>query len=249
MNPVGIQELQNRPRYDLDGRRYGNTLSDDMFSIKNPEIRPNQHTPESYQDLKEPREIEPPAIFNPAFYSPEKIPTLQDYFDNQVTPGAREDFRDNGVSRKKTVTEGIDGVYRAPWGMVDEILEFPEYYSQDEINWAAAREDKELADKRRYDLSTEGLRDDLYYASNPDAYRDEYMSPRRDADIDYYLGGELVNYNALSPETLKQLAKMGVNRPEDFKEPGRVADVGHASDYLNYLVGVYQDLMAKGVVQ
>jgi len=31
-----INELSNRPRYDLDKRRYGNTLSDDMFAIKNP---------------------------------------------------------------------------------------------------------------------------------------------------------------------------------------------------------------------
>lgn len=248
MNPVGIQELQNRPRYDLDGRRYGNTLSDDMFSIKNPEIRPNQHTPESYQDLKEPREIEPPEIYSPALNSPEKIPTLQDYFDNQVTPGVREDFRDNGISRKKTVTEGIDGAYRAPWGMVDEILEFPEYYSQDEINWAAARREKEWADKRRYDLSTDGMRDDMYF-QHVDGYRDESMSPRRDADIDYYLGGELVNYSALPPETLKQLAKMGVNRPADYKDINQVVESGFASDYLNYLVKTYQDLMAKGIIK
>lgn len=32
------KELANVPRYDIDGRRYGSTLTDDMISIKNPKI-------------------------------------------------------------------------------------------------------------------------------------------------------------------------------------------------------------------
>ncbi|MBO4781257.1 MAG: hypothetical protein J5522_02580, partial [Lachnospiraceae bacterium] len=46
------KELANVPRYDIDGRRYGSTLTDDMISIKNPKIG-NRHTPVSYDYLND----------------------------------------------------------------------------------------------------------------------------------------------------------------------------------------------------
>lgn len=219
MNPVGIQELQNRPRYDLDGRRYGNTLSDDMFSIKNPQ-RENQHTPESYGYLNTDYIEEKPVTLEPVLNTQNQVPLpvlnkpvdFSSFLGN-VMP---RDFRDNAVSRKKTVTEGLPfqttSIYGDDWSLVDDALEFPEYYDQAVVDWAEGQRAAREAEQRRYDLSTEGMRDDMYYQQVPDQ-REPVFSARREAEWDPYLGTD-VNYGAMSPQTMIQLAKMGVNRPK-----------------------------------
>ena len=53
MTNAARNELANRPRYDIEGdRRYGNTLSDDMFALKNKNYQ--GHTPESYEYFNDP---------------------------------------------------------------------------------------------------------------------------------------------------------------------------------------------------
>lgn len=219
MNPVGIQELQNRPRYDLDGRRYGNTLSDDMFSIKNPQ-RENQHTPESYGYLNTDYVEEKPVTLEPVLNTQNQVPlpVLNKPVDFSSVLGnvMPRDFRDNAVSRKKTVTEGLPfqttSIYGDDWSLVDDALEFPEYYDQAVVDWAEGQRAAREAEQRRYDLSTEGMRDDMYYQQVPDQ-REPVFSARREAEWDPYLGTD-VNYGAMSPQTMIQLAKMGVNRPK-----------------------------------
>jgi hypothetical protein len=216
MNPVGIQELQNRPRYDLDGRRYGNTLSDDMFSIKNPQ-RENQHTPESYNYLDTDYVEEKPVTLEPVLNTQNQVPlpvlNKPEDFSSLLGNIMPRDFRDNGVSRKKNVTEnGLPWQRREifeDWNLIDDALEFPEYYDQAVVDWAEAKRAEQNATQRRYDLSTEGLRDDMHYQGED---RNQPMSPSA-AEWDPYLGTD-VNYNAMSPQTMIQLAKMGVNRPK-----------------------------------
>lgn len=213
MNPVGIQELQNRPRYDLDGRRFGNTLSDDMFSIKNPG-RANQHTPESYNYLDTDYVEEKPTTLEPVLNTQNQVPlpvlNKPEDFSSLLGNIMPTDFRDNGVSRKKNITEGLPwqrrSIYDDDWNLVDDALEFPEYYDQAVVDWAEAQKAEQDAAQRRYDLSTEGLREDMRGED-----REQSMSPSA-AEWDPYLETD-VNYGAMSPQTMIQLAKMGVNRP------------------------------------
>lgn len=217
MNPVGIQELQNRPRYDLDGRRYGNTLSDDMFSIKNPG-RENQHTPESYGYLNTDYVEEKPVTLEPVLNTQNQVPlpvlNKPEDFSSLLGNIMPTDFRDNGVSRKKNIAAGLPFQKRdiyEDWNLVDDALEFPEYYDQAVVDWAEAQRAENEARQRVNDLSTEGMREDLAY-QRTGAERDPVFAARREAEWDPYLGTD-VNYNAMSPQTMIQLAKMGVNRP------------------------------------
>ena len=212
MNPVGIQELQNRPRYDLDGRRYGNTLSDDMFSIKNPG-RASQHTPESYNYLDTDYVEEKPTTLEPVLNTQNQVPlpvlNKPENFSALLGNVMPTDFRDNGVSRKKNITAGLPFQARPiydDWSLIDDALEFPDYYDQAVVDWAEAQRAKQDAAQRRYDLSAEGLREDMRGED-----RDQSMSPST-AEWDPYLETD-VNYGAMSPQTMIQLAKMGVNRP------------------------------------
>jgi hypothetical protein len=220
MNPVGIQELQNRPRYDLDGRRYGNTLSDDMFSIKNPQ-RANQHTPESYNYLNTDYVEEKPVTLEPVLNTQNQVPlpvlNKPEDFSSLLGNIMPRDFRDNGVSRKKNVTgNGLpwqrNSIYGDDWSLQDDALEFPEYYDQAVVDWAEAQRAENEAKQRVNDLSTEGMREDLAY-QRTGAERDPAFAVRREAEWDPYLGTD-VNYGAMSPQTMIQLAKMGVNRPD-----------------------------------
>jgi hypothetical protein len=219
MNPVGIQELQNRPRYDLDGRRYGNTLSDDMFSIKNPG-RENQHTPESYGYLNTDYVEEKPVTLEPVLNTQNQVPlpvlNKPEDFSSLLGNVMPTDFRDNGVSRKKNVTDGLPwqrrSIYDDDWNLVDDALELPEHYDEAVVDWAEAQRAENEARQRVNDLSTEGMREDLAY-QRTGAERDPAFAVRREAEWDPYLGTD-VNYNAMSPQTMIQLAKMGVNRPK-----------------------------------
>lgn len=253
MNPVGIQELQNRPRYDLDGRRFGNTLSDDMFSIKNP-LRANQHTPESYNYLDTDYVEEKPVTLEPVLNTQNQVPLpvlnkpvdFSSFLGN-VMP---RDFRDTGVSRKKNVTEGLpfqtSSIYGDDWSLVDDALEFPENYSQEVVQWAEAQRAAQDAKQRVNDLSTEGMREDLAYQRSGEE-RDPVFAARREAEWDPYLGTD-VNYGAMSPQTMIQLAKMGVNRPKIEDDYTRQFGE-NANTAYNSLLDSYRLALANGWIK
>lgn len=252
MNPVGIQELQNRPRYDLDGRRYGNTLSDDMFSIKNPQ-RENQHTPESYNYLNTDYVEEKPVTLEPVLNTQNQVPlpvlNKPEDFSSLLGNIMPTDFRDNGVSRKKNVTEGLPFQKRdiyEDWNLVDDALEFPEYYDQAVVDWAEAQRAENEAKQRVNDLSTEGMREDLAY-QRTGAERDPNFAVRREAEWDPYLGTD-VNYNAMSPQTMIQLAKMGVNRPNTEDDYTRQFGENANGTYQS-LLDAYKLALANGWIK
>lgn len=221
---TAINELQNRPRYDIDRRRYGNTLSDDMFALKNLE-RENQHTPESYEYLE--RQIEEPTTtWEPASGWGE-IPSLKN---------------ENLVSREKFLgDEGIPIETRRDWSLLDDIMEFPENYTQEQVKWAEDLRNKNEALNRVNDLKTESLREDM--AAQRGGERDyQEQSVRRDAEYDPYLEA-VVNYARLSPQTLGMLTKMGVNRPE--MDPG----IENGSETLNNLIALYRYGIENGLMK
>lgn len=219
---TAINELANRPRQDITGERYGNTLSDDMFAIKNPSL-PNRHTPESYEYFNQvapevnTQTWEPAAGWNP-------LPVLNDDF----------------VSRRKFIGDGSPFALAAnkEWGLTDDILEFPDNYTQEQIDFATALRNKKWNNQRINDLSTEGLR------SEQMGYAPEEQSPYLDAEYDPYLGIN-VNYGAMSPETMEQLAKMGVNRPKISDETSlRLEENGN--DTYNSLLELYRLAIENG---
>ena len=94
VSQTAINELANKPRQDINGQRYGNTLSDDMFSVKNPSL-PDRHTPQSIEYFNQPtveaapQTWEPAAGWNPLAAVSGPLPVLE---------------RNGLVSRKKNVT-------------------------------------------------------------------------------------------------------------------------------------------------
>lgn len=245
-NPTAVLELQNKPRKDLDGKYHGNTLSDDMFAIKNPNS--DRHTQVSYPYPTQPREREDVYSNEPSAgwgsVGPE-IPalkkadlTLAESLLNRNPIFGRNDFRDTGVSREKNVTgESLPLTVDKDWGLTDDILEWPEYYTQEQVAWAEALRDKRETERRINELSSEGIRNEQM------GYAPERMSSRREAEVDPYLD-ELINYSALSPATIEQLAKMGVNRPLDY-QPYEVQET-NASDQLMELINAYKWAMENG---
>jgi len=230
VSQTAINELANKPRYDIDNRRYGNTLSDDMFAIKNAG-RPNQHTPESYDYFGDPNNKAPYyGAMGTANYGQEQIPVLSAH--------------DALMGRKKNVTgESNDWEAYKDWGLSDDILEFPENYTQDALDWAESLRDRREAADRVAQLSTDSLRNEKFGSVSDD------MGIRHDAEFDPYLN-ELVNYNALSPATVEQLVKMGVNRPtfDEYEDYGMARqDVGFDSnETLNNLLSLYKYAMENG---
>lgn len=228
VSQTAINELQNKPRYDIDKRRYGNTLSDDMFSIKNAN-RPNQHTPESYE------------------YFGQTAPSVEQTLEpaagwdgiNQQIPSLKGEH--GLVGRKVNVTgDSVPwGVYK-DWGLTDDILEFPENYSQEQVNWAEGLRNRREAEQTAAELSTDSLRNEKFGRVSDD------MSLRRDSLDDSYLDGALVNYDRLSPATLEQLAKMGVNRPVQNTDINQVTSNEDANDYLMSLINAYKYAMEHG---
>lgn len=223
MNPVGIQELQNRPRYDLDGRRFGNTLSDDMFSIKNPQ-RESQHTPESYNYLDTEYVTEKPVTLEPVLNTQNQVPlpvlNKPEDFSSFLGNAMPRDFRDTGISRKKNITgDGLDwelyDIYGDDWNLVDDALEFPDNYSQEVAEWAEAQRAAQNARQSVNDLSTEGLREDLRYQRTGNERDSSQWINHQGAEYDPYYD-MLVNYSRMSPRTAEQLVKMGVNRPTNY---------------------------------
>ena len=221
VSQTAINELQNKPRQDITGERYGNTLSDDMFSIKNPSL-PDRHTPQSYEYFNEPVQEPSTQAWEPAAgWGP--LPVLNSGL----------------VSRQKNVTgDSLPWEVYKDWGLTDDILEFPDDYTQEQVDWASALRDKREAAQRVNDLSTEGLRNEQM--GNVPVSQSSY----RDAEYDPYLGTN-VNYSAMSPETMEILARMGVNRPQTADETSIRLDE-NGNDTYNSLLELYRLAIQNG---
>ena len=239
VSQTAINELANKPRQDIDRQRYGNTLSDDMFSIKNPNL-PDRHAPMSYDYFGGTVESGPEQIWEPAAgWNP--LPVLnKDVSLNQSLERRYPLFRDNDlVSRQKNVTgESLPWEVYKDWGLTDDILEFPDNYTQEQLDWATALRDKREAAQRTDELSTEGLRGEKFGDVPTD------MSSYRDAEWDPYLGA-VVNYNAMSPRTMEQLAKMGVNRPSVTDDRSVISEE-NGNDTYNSLLELYRLAIQNG---
>lgn len=230
VSQTAINELANKPRQDINGQRYGNTLSDDMFSIKNPTL-PNRHTPESIEYFNQPtveaapQTWEPAAGWNPLTLNPGPLPVLE---------------RNGLVSRKKNVTgESLPlNVYQGAWSLTNDILEFPDNYTQEQVAWAEGLRDKREAAQRVNDLSTEGIRSEQFGNAPTD------MSSYRDAEYDPYLEAT-VNYSAMSPRTMELLARMGVERPQDEDAISRQLGE-NGNDTYNSLLNLYRLAIENG---
>lgn len=119
-------ELANKPAYDASGRRYGSTLSDDMFDIKN-NRRGNPETSNhpwvggysDYLDMSEPI----PEV------QPAKTQT-QELIQNYINAMTAGDIRDQG-GRKKFIGEGDGKLYAyAPFGGLTD------QYGMTDTDWA-----------------------------------------------------------------------------------------------------------------
>ena len=223
VSQTAINELANRPRQDITGQRYGNTLSDDMFSIKNPNLV-NRHTPESYEYFNQPTVPETNTqAWEPAAGWNGPLPVLNPNF----------------ISRQKFVGESAAPLtVNKDWGLVDDIMEFPEDYTDEQFAWAEGQRDKRETAQRINDLSTEGMMNEKF-GNVPTT-----QSPYRDAEYDPYLGTN-VNYSAMSPETMEILARMGVKRPTvEDEESLRLGENGN--DSYNSLLELYRLAIQNG---
>ena len=161
-----------------------------------------------------------------------------------------KDYRERVTGRKKNVTDNGSGVHLYDeyegWSLLDDILEFPENYTQEQLQWAEAQRNAIENEQKKYDLGTEGLRDDMrYQREGGNRYSD--MSSRRDAEWDPYIG-DYVNYEAMSPRTMEMLAKMGVNRPiveDDYSQ--RMGENGN--DTYNTLLNLYRKAIENGWIK
>lgn len=212
------KELSNVPRYDIDGRRYGNTLSDDMFSIKNSPLRENRHAPETYDYFTQPgyEEIQDPQYPGPNFV------TQQHY-----------DYKNPGfISRKKFITEG-ESIPEADheWSAFDGGGEWEELIGayQDALN------EKRMEDLYRTDSTGSSILDDTRYIKTNGRTMHlpgtQIHRGRTGAEYDPDTG-LLVNYNRLSPRVLKILAESGVQRAENGDLNWRIR---MAREYYNSL--------------
>lgn len=238
MTNAARNELANRPRYDIEGdRRYGNTLSDDMFALKNKNYQ--GHTPESYEYFNDPEpqvqtQMSPAGGWGEVMGIPQlkKDPVEQYIAANPYLKYGTNEHEARLFGRKKNVgTEALPWeTYRDDWTLEDDILEFPDSYTQEQVAWAEQQRADREARNRVASLGTDDLR-----AEKLGTYQDptEWVS-RRDSDVDSTLG-TLVNYGALSPATIEQLAKMGVNRPVE-SDPNS----DDAALYLNFLLDAYR---------
>ena len=193
-----------------------------MSSIKNLSL-PDRHTPQSIEYFNQPSiDAAPTGMAPAAGWNP--LPVLEN---------------SNLISRKKNVTgDSLPWEVYKDWGLTDDILEFPDDYTQEQVAYAEALRDRREAAQRVNDLSTEGIRSEQFGNAPTD------MSSYRDAEYDPYLGTN-VNYGAMSPETMEQLARMGVNRPAvEDEESLRLGENGN--DTYNSLLELYRLAIENG---
>lgn len=250
---TAVNELANKPRYDINGKRYGNTLSDDMFAIKNAGRLADNHTPKSYEYFNESKQFDPLEPMTPVggwdalsgeIPQLKKTPVEQYLADNPYLKYGRvanpylEDHEERLFGRQKVLGDpntAKDWEAELPdgWSLVDDILEFPDAYTQDQLRWAEQQRANKEAKNRVASLGTDDLRaEKLGNYEGPS----DWVS-RRDAEYDYTVGAD-VNYNALSPATIEQLAKMGVDKPV-YQDPYMVTD-DDAAETLNSLLNAYR---------
>lgn len=218
-------ELNNTPRYDITGERYGNTLSDDMFSLKSPSY--GKHTPESYDYFTRGGYWDDFAADEAATYPlPSGLSNLG--VPSTTFSSAPSDYGNNhGIISRKAYTD-----YEAPGGVyVDTDSSVYDGTSMEDI---MGEYHKLLAEKRgREDLRNGIRRDSLYEKSGGRTFHDKGDQwLRDDAEMDPAVG-ELVNYGMLSPAQLEQLVKMGVNR--------------HESEDLMAYINLYRDYLENGI--
>lgn len=209
-------ELANKPRYDLTGERYGNTLTDDMIYMKNPrtttEDMRDKHTPESYEYFAQPKGN---AGVPEATFEAPSLPQVPD-INPRIFPWNRMDER-RPVGRKKNVTEGNDWWTEA--GAYD-LSEIPELNSYFEALQRMAQVEQ---------LGTDSARQEKFGRVPTNQVESE-------ANYDYYTGTP-VNYDRLSGAQLTQLAKMGVDRPIE-SENDASADLMGLVDLYRRVLGL-----------
>lgn len=218
-------ELANKPAYNARGERYGSTLSDDMFDIKNGRRGETTKHPwvGGYSDY---------TANIPVLQPVEKTP-IEQYLENNPYLNGKGDFRDTAISRKKNIGDGVGNLWAesmpeentdAFWAGED----VDNFVNQDYAKYVYDLAQKQLLEDRINVLqgkeSTPGkydsIRDDmLYLKNNGNALHDpgdiyEANSLGKEYDLDPVFNydpeeswGFSVNPDRLSPKTAEMIAR------------------------------------------
>lgn len=193
-----MYEAGNVPRYDIDGNRYGSTLTDDMIYLKNPRLKLgiDRHAPTSL------------PYFTRSDYLDDFAQDNTEPYPNPVNPTVSQGATVNSqgiLSRKKNIdysadggayTQGEAGLYDGT-NMEDVMGQYHKYLLE-----RKAQNDNSIREDVRY-IRSNGI---TKHSPGEQWLRDE-------AEYDPYVD-TVVNYNMVSPAQLEQLVNMGVNRPE-----------------------------------
>lgn len=217
-------EAANVPRYDIDGKRYGSTLTDDMIYLKNPRLKLgiDRHAPTSLPYFGRSDYLENFALdhteeyptsptqsvdINPMFSAPtfgDQIPSnkpIYHTYGNENNHGF--------ISRKKNIDYSVSD---APYA-----TEEAGYFDGTGMEDLLGEYHKQLIERRALDkaLDDQSIREDVRYikSGGRTKHSEGEQWLRDDAEYDPYVD-TVVNYNMVSPTQLEQLVNMGVNRPE-----------------------------------
>jgi hypothetical protein len=225
-------ELANRPHYDASGRRYGSTLSDDMFDIKNGR-RGNPETSNHpwIGGLNDYNMGEVPVLEAP------KLQTAIQEYINSLTTG---DIKDRS-GRKKFVGEGGNGIVRNDYEDYDpEMYSNPDYeqYLTTLNDYNALREKQAILQGRG--TGYDGIGDDVRYIKSGGTTLHEagWQTPSYAAEYDPLLG-TTVSPDRLSPMTAKMIAQ---GMTQDREEPM----VNGESVGLNPIINAYRRRLSNG---
>lgn len=228
-------ESSNTPRFDIDGQRYGNTLTDDMIYLKNPRTKRgiNRHAPTSIpyftrsdyernfalDNAKNPIPVSPTLSdnINPMFSAPtfgEQIPSNKPIYHIY---GKEKENNHGHISRKKNIDYSVSN---EPY-----VTEEAGYFDGTDMEDLLGEYHKQLIEKKALDkaFDDQSIREDVRYikSGGRTKHSEGEQWLRDDAEYDPAVD-TLVNYKRLSPAQLELLLKMGVNRPE-------------SEDLMNYL--------------
>lgn len=254
-------ELANKPLYNARGERYGSTLSDDMFDIKN-------HRVGNYTDSSKPTSKHPWIDDYVDYVMPQPLPTLKptdystaptesavnpidQYFENNpYLSGNKGDFRDRAISRKRNYGDpnSVNDFYA--WGNANEGYELDLFEDPDFAQYMANTAYRDALLDQIEDLRTGGpntdwmddsIYDDMKYikSGGKTGHAAGNQTPRYNAVNDPALPTEdewglLVNPERLSPATAELIAK-GTTR--DRSEP---YDIFGEREGLNPLINEYR---------
>ena len=233
-------EASNTPRFDIDGQRYGNTLTDDMIYLKNPRTKRgiDRHAPTSLPYFTRSDYDRNFALDNAEKYSHSASPTLS----NNVNPmfsaptfgeqkpsnnpiyhtygmeGNINGANNHGfIGRKKNIDYSVSS---EPY-----VTEEAGYFDGTDMEDLLGEYHKQLLEKKALDkaLDDQSIREDVRYikSGGRTKHSEGEQWLREDAEYDPAVDS-LVNYKRLSPAQLELLLKMGVDRPE-------------SEDLMNYL--------------